>query len=80
LSNSASDGVIFIDLAKNSILNEEMRRKSQHTLFYSDILVSEYRGEATIMLRNTYQSRHNFKDRYKNVECHYCHKKGHVGS
>ncbi|GKB15681.1 hypothetical protein Tco_0849604, partial [Tanacetum coccineum] len=29
LSNSAPDGVITMELAKGSILNEEMRRKSQ---------------------------------------------------
>ena len=45
LSNSAPDGVISMDLAKSSVLNEEMRRKSQGTsTTHSDVLVFESRG------------------------------------
>jgi len=51
LSNSAPDGVISMDLAKSSVLNEEMRRKSLGTSPNSDTLVSEYRGEATVVLQ-----------------------------
>ncbi|GKB51652.1 hypothetical protein Tco_0902405, partial [Tanacetum coccineum] len=38
LSNSAPDGVITMELAKGSILNEEMRRKSQGSSSHSDVL------------------------------------------
>ena len=42
LSNSAPDGVISMDLAKSSLLNEEMRRKSQGSSS-SDVLVTDTR-------------------------------------
>ena len=45
LSNSTLDGVISMNLAKSSFLNEEMRRKSLGTSPHSNILVSEYRGK-----------------------------------
>jgi len=78
LSNFASDGVISMDLAKSSFLNEEMRRKSLGTSPNSDILVSEYRGRSNGRAPERDQSRSNSKDRYKDVECNYCHKKGHI--
>jgi len=51
LSNFASDGVISMDLAKSSVFNEQMRRKSQGTSPCSAILVSKYRGEAIVVLQ-----------------------------
>jgi len=66
LSNYAPDGVIFMDLAKSSVLNEEMRRKSQGILPHLDILVSEYRGRSNSRApKDKDQSRSNSKDRYK---------------
>ncbi|GKA65380.1 putative RNA-directed DNA polymerase [Tanacetum coccineum] len=46
LSNSAPDGVITMELAKGSILNEEMRRKSQGSSSHSDVLVTERQGRS----------------------------------
>jgi len=47
LSNSASDVTIIMDLAKNSILNEELRRKTQgSSSSHSDTLVVEKRGRS----------------------------------
>ncbi|GJW81938.1 putative RNA-directed DNA polymerase [Tanacetum coccineum] len=46
LSNSAPDGVITMELAKGSILNEETRRKSQGSSSQSDVLVIERRGRS----------------------------------
>ncbi|GKD25538.1 putative RNA-directed DNA polymerase [Tanacetum coccineum] len=46
LSNSALDGVITMELAKGSILNEEMRRKSQGSSSHSDVLVTERQGRS----------------------------------
>ncbi|XP_048234354.1 uncharacterized protein LOC125370936 [Ricinus communis] len=43
LSNSAADGIITMELAKGSVLNEEMRRKSQGSSSHSDVLVTESR-------------------------------------
>ncbi|KAL4329048.1 hypothetical protein AHAS_Ahas13G0261100 [Arachis hypogaea] len=45
LSNSTPDSVISIDVSKSSVLNEEMRRKSQGTsTTHSDVLVFESKG------------------------------------
>jgi len=79
LSNYALDCVISIGLAKSSVLNEEMRRKSLGTSTHSDILVSEYRGRSNSRApKERDQSRSNSKGKYKDVECNYCHKKGHI--
>jgi len=59
-------------------LNEEMRRKSLGTSPNSVILVSEYRGRNNSRAPERYQSRSNSKGKYKDVECNYCHKKGHI--
>jgi len=73
------DGVIFTDLANNSVLNEEIRRKSQGISSHLDILVYKYRGRSNNRApKDRDQSRSNSKGRYKDVECHYCHKKGHI--
>ncbi|GJT81401.1 retrovirus-related pol polyprotein from transposon TNT 1-94 [Tanacetum coccineum] len=42
----APDGVITMELAKGSILNEETRRKSQGSSSQSDVLVTERRGRS----------------------------------
>ncbi|VVB15574.1 unnamed protein product [Arabis nemorensis] len=79
LCNSASNGVISMNLVKNSVLNEEVRRKSSPSFSRSDVMVSESRG------RSSYREPMNNKNRSKsksnkfaNLECHYCHKKGHM--
>ncbi|KAD6119895.1 hypothetical protein E3N88_11166 [Mikania micrantha] len=46
LSNSTANGIITMELAKGSILNEEMRRKSQGSSSHSDVLVTESRGRS----------------------------------
>jgi len=79
LSNFAPYGVISMDISKSSVLNEEMRRKSHGTLPHSNILVSEHRERSNSRApKDKDQSRSNSKGRYKDVECNYCHKKGHI--
>ncbi|KAA0040427.1 Retrovirus-related Pol polyprotein from transposon TNT 1-94 [Cucumis melo var. makuwa] len=46
LSNSAPNGILSMDLVKSSVLNEEMRRKSQSSSVQSDFLVTERRGRS----------------------------------
>ncbi|GJV38920.1 putative RNA-directed DNA polymerase [Tanacetum coccineum] len=46
LSNSAPDGVITMELAKGSILNDETRRKSQGSSSQLDVLVTEKQGRS----------------------------------
>ena len=42
-------------------------------------MVSEYRGRSNSHApKDIDQSRSNSKGRYKDVECHYCHKKGYI--
>jgi hypothetical protein len=75
LSNSASDGVLSMDLVKSSVLNEEMRRKSQDSSLESGVLVTESRGRNMNRYSgNRDQSRSNSK---KVIECYNCGRKGH---
>ena len=48
-SNSAPDGVIFMDSTKSSVLNEEMRRKTQGSSS-SDVLINGPRGEIKLVV------------------------------
>ena len=75
-SNSASNGVLSMDLVKSSVLNKEMKRKSPSSS-QSDVLVTEKRESKS----KGPQSNNKNKSRsgeFANVECHYCHKKGHI--
>jgi hypothetical protein len=88
ITNSASDGVVSLQSVKGSVLNEEMRRKAQGTSSHSEVLVTENRGRSQRTepkgnrQNNRSASRENniskSKSRYKNVECNYCHKMGHI--
>ena len=49
LSNSAPDGVISMDSAKSSVLNEKMRRKTQGSSS-SDVLINGPRGEIKLVV------------------------------
>lgn len=44
LSNSASNGIISMELAKNSMLNKKLRRKTQGSSSYFEVLVTESSG------------------------------------
>ncbi|GJV87895.1 putative RNA-directed DNA polymerase [Tanacetum coccineum] len=80
LSNSAPDGVITMELAKGSILNEETRRKSQGSSSQSDVLVTERRGRSQSRgpsNRGNHRSSSS-KGKFADVECYHCHKKGHT--
>ncbi|RDX69595.1 hypothetical protein CR513_51267, partial [Mucuna pruriens] len=63
-------------MVKGSVLNKEMRRKAQGSSSQSEVLVIENRGRSQKKERE--KSRSKSKSRYKNVECHYCHKTGHI--
>ncbi|GJZ81343.1 putative RNA-directed DNA polymerase [Tanacetum coccineum] len=80
LSNSAPDGVITMELAKGSILNEEMRRKSQGSSSQSDVLVTERRGRSQSRgpsNKGNHRSSSS-KGKFADVKCYHCHKKGHT--
>ena len=78
LSNSASDGVINMDLAKTSVLNEEMRRKSQGSSSQSEVLVTERRGRSKSRGPKNRDKSKSRKNRFSNVECYHCSLKGHI--
>ncbi|RDX89868.1 hypothetical protein CR513_28338, partial [Mucuna pruriens] len=76
ITNSAPNGVVPLQMVKGSVLNEEMRKKAQGSSSQSEVLVTENRGRSQKKERE--KSRSKYKSRYKNVECHYCYKIGHI--
>nr|KYP44187.1 Retrovirus-related Pol polyprotein from transposon TNT 1-94 [Cajanus cajan] len=80
ITNSAPNGVVSLQAAKSGALNEEMRRKAQGSSSQSEVLVTENRGRSQKKepKGGRKKSRSKSKSRYKNVECHYCHKTGNI--
>ncbi|CAJ2637320.1 unnamed protein product [Trifolium pratense] len=80
ITSSAPKGVVSLETAKGGILNEEMRRKAQGTSSQSEVLVTENRGRSQKKepKGGRENSRSKSKGRYKNMECNYCHKSGHI--
>ena len=66
-----------MDVVKSSVLNEEIRRKSQSSS-QSDALVTEKRGMSKSKGPRGNNRSKSKSDRFANVECHYCHEKGHI--
>ena len=77
-SNSASYGTMNMDLVKSSVLNEEMRRKSKGSSSQSDVLVTEKRGKGKSKGPKNRDRSKSKTNKFANVECHYCHLKGHI--
>ena len=76
LSNAISDGVITMRLVKNSVLNEETRRKSQGSASQLEVLVIKNRGRSQSRgLKNRDRSKSK-SNRFANVECYHYGKKG----
>nr|KYP52740.1 Retrovirus-related Pol polyprotein from transposon TNT 1-94 [Cajanus cajan] len=80
ITNSIPTGVVSLQAAKSSALNEEMRRKAQGSSSQSEVLVTENRGRSqkNEPKGGREKSKSKSKSRYKNVECHYCHKTEHI--
>ena len=78
LSNSAPDGVMTMDLLKNSILNKEMRRKSQGSSSRSDVLAIERMGRNKTRGPKNKERNKSGSNRFVNYECHHCGMKGHI--
>ncbi|RDY00297.1 hypothetical protein CR513_16555, partial [Mucuna pruriens] len=67
ITNSIPNSVVSLQLVKGSILNEEMRRKTQSSLSYFEVLVTENRGRSLKKKREN--SRSKSKSKYKNKHC-----------
>ncbi|RDX96043.1 hypothetical protein CR513_21349, partial [Mucuna pruriens] len=63
--NSAPNEVVSLQMVKDSVLNEEMRRKTQGFSSQSEVLITENRGRSQKKERE--KSRSKFKSRYNNV-------------
>ena len=80
ISNSAPDGVLSLDVIKESMFNEEIRRKEMG-VDNSQALVVENRGRSK---SRGPRGRGNSRSRYKSSDgknvttCHYCNKPGHI--
>ena len=78
LINSAPSGIVTLEIAKNGVLNEEVRRRPQGSSSQSEILVTEDRGRSKNKgKKGRGKSRSKSKSRYKNIECYHCGKSGH---
>ncbi|MCO5555155.1 hypothetical protein L7F22_008698 [Adiantum nelumboides] len=87
INNSAPGGQLVFGDVTSSMLTEEIRRQSfVDTSKHGDVNVTicgggDRRGHAKEPGKgggNQKQGRSKSRDHLKNVECHYCHKKGHL--
>nr|AAW22872.1 hypothetical protein [Solanum lycopersicum] len=80
ISNSAPDGTISLDVIKESMFNEELRRKEMR-VDISQALVVENRGRSKSRGpkgRGKSKYRSKSKDGRDPTICHYCSKQGHI--
>ncbi|KAI5342466.1 hypothetical protein L3X38_010341 [Prunus dulcis] len=86
LSNLAPQGILTLDIVKDSMFNEEARRKEQGVAAESEALVSKYRGRTNnrkfhrqdkLKGKSRDGSRGRSKTR-KDVECYHCGGIGHM--
>ncbi|KAK0592104.1 hypothetical protein LWI29_013401 [Acer saccharum] len=77
VSNSAPNGAITMDLAKSSVLNEEMRRKSQGPS-QSEVLVTEKRGRSKNRGPKNRDRSKSKSNRFVDVECYHYGQNGHI--
>ena len=78
LSSSTPDSTMNMDLVKICVLNEEMRRKSQGSFLQSNVLVTEKRRRSKSKGPKNRGISKSKTNKFANVECHYCHLKGHI--
>ena len=67
-------------MAKTSALNEEIRMKTCGTSSHLEVFVTEIRGRNQNKKHkgSKDKSRSKSRSQYKNIECHYCRKIGHI--
>ncbi|KAL4319652.1 hypothetical protein GQ457_18G003870 [Hibiscus cannabinus] len=62
LINSASQGIITLDLAKSSVLNEDVRRRSQDSTSQPEVLVIKNMGETKTKMNKGGGDKHDRND------------------
>jgi Zinc knuckle len=81
LSNSIPNGVVTLAMVKNSMLNEELRRKELRITSKSSALITENRGRST-HINSLNDDKHDKSKRIlksrKWIICYYCKKSGHM--
>jgi len=80
ITNFALNGVVSFQIAKSGAVNEEMRRKAHGSSSQSEVLVKEARRRSQKKEHKSgrEKSMSKSKSRYKNLECHFFHKIGHI--
>ena len=74
----SSDGVNSMDSVKSSVLNEEMKRKTEGTSLLNVLITSPNRRNKTRGFHYGEKNRSKSKGRFKDIECYHCDMKGHT--
>lgn len=81
-SNSILNGIISMDLVKSSMLNEELRRKSQGSSSHSVVLVTESREKHQNRGSSNHGTSHGKLqedfNRLSSIKCYYYRENGHI--
>lgn len=79
-TNNAPAGAMSLGYARDGILNEEVRRRTPGVnSSQSEVFVTEDRGRSQNKTHGYRgKSRSKSRSRFKDMECHYCGKKGHI--
>ena len=82
-SNFSLNGILTMESVKDSLLNEEARRKEKGESFYGVLVHEKQEGQEKPEMRGRRQSRnlHGFRGRSKSrkyIKCYHCSKFGHM--
>ena len=77
ITNSMSEGTLTMDLVKDTLLNEEVRRKAQGDYSSGALITERQERRGRSLNRNSHGSRGRSKSR-KSIKCFHCNKLGHM--
>ena len=83
VSNSTSNGILTVESVKDSLLNEEARRKEKCESSYGVLVHEKHERQEKLERFGRSQSRnsHGFRGRFKSrkyIKCYHCNKVGHM--
>ena len=83
VSNSTPNGILTMEIVKDSLLNEEARRKEKGESSYGVLVHEKQERQEKLERRERSQSRnsHGFRGRSKSrkyIKCYHCNKVGHM--